>query len=168
MLNHIILIFVNVLAFIVIQTSFFYFIGSKQLNEIIANKVGIVKSYIKQDESYKSKVENYIKSKTIQDMLKKADEEEKTRTLQNIEVIKKWIGPPFIAVLSILIISIIILIATKSKWTGVDNVGISLVFTAYLTELFIFFGIIKQYEFLGDNTIYRFIYNLTKKMFKIN
>ena len=163
MLNHIILIFVNILAFIVIQTSFFYFVGSKKLNEIIANKMGIVKSFIKYDDSYKNEVKNYVKSKPIQDILKKADEEEKTRALQNIEIIKQWIGPPFIAALSIIIIAIIILVATKSKWTGVDNVGLTLVFTAYLTEIFIFFGIVKQYEFLGDNTIYKFIYNLIKE-----
>lgn len=162
MLNQVILIFVNVLVFIVIQTFFFYFVGSQQLNDIIVNKMGIIKSFIKYDNSYKNKVKNYVKSKPIQDILKKADEEKKTRASQNIEIIKQWIGPVLIAVLSILILAIIILIATKSKWTGVDNVAISLVFTAYLTEIFIFFGIIKQYEFLGDNTIYRFIYNLIK------
>ena len=163
MLNHVILISVNILAFIVIQTSFFYFVGSQQLNKVITNKIGIIKSFIKYDDSYKTGVKNFVKSKSIQDILKKAEEEEETRTLQNIEIIKQWIGPPLIAMLSILVLAIIILIATKSKWTGVDNVGISLVFTAYLTELFIFFGIINRYEFLGDNTIYKFVYNLIKK-----
>ena len=163
MLNNIILIFVNVLIFILMQTIFFYFVGSRQLEKVINDKVDIVNQYMKYDSSYKSKIKEYMNTEKIKNIINKAEDEEKERTQENIEIIKKWIGTPLIVLVSLLLICFIIFIIAKKKWTGIDNVGLSLVFTAYLTEICIFFGIIQKYIFLGDQTLYYFLYNLIKK-----
>ena len=52
-----ILILANVLVFIMM--TFFYFIGSEQLNTLIGEKVDIVNEYLKYNPDYKSTLKDY-------------------------------------------------------------------------------------------------------------
>lgn len=162
-LTNFILILANVLIFIVFQTVFFYFVGSQQMSKIIKNKTDIINKYLKISNIHKYETREFINSNEIKKRLLESKKEEKERKEKNIEVIKTWIGPPLIIVLMLLFICITMLYVNKVKWTGVDSVGLTLVVTAYVTEIVIFLGIIKKYEFLGDQPLYYFIYNLIKK-----
>ena len=162
-LTNFILILANVLIFIVFQTVFFYFVGSQQMSKIIKNKTDIINKYLKISNIHKYETREFINSNEIKKMLLESKKEEKERKEKNIEVIKTWIGPPLIIVLMLLFICITMLYVNKVKWTGVDSVGLTLVVTAYVTEIVIFLGIIKKYDFLGDQPLYYFIYNLIKK-----
>ena len=166
MIANIIIILTNVLIFILFQTVFFYLVGSEQLGKIIEDKVGIVNEYLQLNNNHKQKLKKLINTNKIQNMLIEANKEEKERTRNNIEVIKKWIGPPLIIVLVLIFICIIILSISTYKWTGVDSTALTLVVTAYLTEIVIFFGVIKRYDFLGDQPLYYFVYKLLKKELK--
>jgi amino acid transporter len=162
-LTNVILILANVLIFIVFQTVFFYFVGSQQMSKIIKNKTDIINKYLKISNIHKYETREFINSNEIKKRLLESKKEEKERKEKNIEVIKTWIGPPLIIVLMLLFICITMLYVNKVKWIGVDSVGLTLVVTAYVTEIVIFLGIIKKYEFLGDQPLYYFIYNLIKK-----
>jgi hypothetical protein len=151
---------------VLFQTVFFYLVGSQQLGKIVENKVDIVNEYLRLNNDHKHEIKKLINTNNIQNMLNKANEEEKERNLKNIEVIKNWIGPPLIIILTLIFICIIILSVSTNQWTGVDSVGLTLVITAYVTEIIIFLGIIKRYEFLGDQPLYYFVYNLLKKQVK--
>jgi Ca2+/Na+ antiporter len=133
------------------------------MGKIIENKTGIVNEYLKLNNIHKYETKDFINSNDIKNKLLESEKEEKERKEKNIEVIRTWIGPPLIIVLTLIFICIIMLRVNKIKWTGVDSVGLTLVVTAYVTEIVIFFGIIKRYEFLGDQPLYYFIYNLIKK-----
>jgi amino acid transporter len=162
-LTSVILILANVLVFIIFQVIFFYFIGSDQLNTLIGEKVDIVNEYLKYNPDYKSKLKDYIDSNEIQSMISKAQDEKKERSKKNINHILLWIGIPVGILLILMFLCVILLKIFKVEWTAIDNVGLTLIVTAYVTELAIYFGVIKKYEFLGDQTLYYYIYDLFKK-----
>lgn len=158
-----ILILANVLVFIIFQVTFFYFIGSEQLNTLIGEKVDIVNEYLKYNPDYKSTLKDYIESNEVQSLVSKAQEEKEERNRKNLNHILLWIGIPVSVLLILLFLCVILLKVFKVEWTAVDNVGLTLIVTAYATELAIYFGVIKKYEFLGDQTLYYYIFDLFKK-----
>ena len=74
----------------------------------------------------------------------------------------KWIGIPFGACILFLIMSVIVQINLGSSWTSSDTFLLIMIVSAYATELVIYFGIMKQYEFIGDNQLYYLIYKKVK------
>lgn len=162
-LTSIILILANVLVFIIFQVIFFYFIGSEQLNTLIGEKVDIVNEYLKYNSDYKSTLKDYIESNEVQSIVSKAQEEKEERNRKNLNHILLWFGIPVGVLLILLFLCIILLKIFKVEWTAIDNVGLTLIVTAYATELAIYFGVIKKYDFLGDQALYYYIYDLFKK-----
>ena len=51
---------------------------------------------------------------------------------------------------------------SQKKWKSVDTLSLFFVTLAYLTELFLFFCVISQYVFIGDQYL---IYNFILKLF---
>lgn len=166
-LSHIILILLNVLIFIIFQTIFFYFVGSKQIDIIVEDKMDIINTYLSYNTTAKNNLKTYLESNSdINTILENADEDEATRINSNLNLIGVWIGIPCVVIIILLIICAFIMYALKIKWTGIDNVGLILVLCAYLTEIVLYFGVIKKYNFIGDQTIYSFMYSLFSEQLK--
>ena len=165
-LSNIILILLNVLIFIIFQTIFFYFVGSKQLDIIISDKVDIINSYISKNSAAKEELKAFISTDEISKTLESAEIDENNRISENFKLIGMWIGIPCGIILLLLAICVSLMFAFRIQWTGIDNVGLLLIVTAYLTEIILYFGVIKKYNFIGDQKLYYFIYKLFSKEIK--
>lgn len=167
-LSNMIIMFSNILFFIVVQTLFFKYIASKQFEIVLEDKVDILNEYLKYDEQQKEKIKVYMEKEETKELIKKGNEQEKKRDKLNNNLIMKWIGIPFIIVLIIFIASVGRLKLQGKYWTKIHTGLLLLVVTAYLTELFIYFGIVKQYQFYGDQKIYSTLYNNLYELNELN
>ena len=163
------IVFANVLFFMVVQTAFFYFIASKEYEDVIVSKLDIVKRYASKNEIFKMLV-NMYKNKYLEDNKQEIEKQTKERKQNNEKLTLEYCGVPILIVSSIVVL---LLVATKTKvlskvtinnatikgllnstpWNKYDNLGLILVLLAYITELFFFFFIVKKYEYVGDNYI---------------
>jgi hypothetical protein len=158
-LSNMVIIFSNILFFITVQTLFFKFIASKLFEIVLEDKVDILNEYVKYDEQQKEKIKVYMEKEETKELVKKGSEQEKKRDKLNNKLIMKWIGIPFVIVIIIFIASVARLKLQGKYWNKIHTGLLLLVVSAYLTELFVFFGIVKQYQFYGDQQIYSTLYN---------
>jgi hypothetical protein len=168
------IVFANVLFFMVVQTAFFYFIASKEYEDVIVSKLDIVKRYASKNDTFKTLL-NIYKNKYLGDNKQEIDKQTKEREHKNKKLTIEYCGIPILIVTGILLL---LLVGTKTKvlsklhinnqvvnnllkptkWNEYDNLGIVLVVMAYVTELLFFFLIVKKYEYVGDNYIYNNIF----------
>ena len=159
----------NILFFIVVQYLFFTLIASKQLSQVIINKVGLLNEYLKLNESEKLFLSKSKHSDETASLLTDASMEKNERLSLNTNLFKKRMLP-LIIVLSILIIITFIFVYRNRNTSGGEidfsyKLGLGLIVGAYVTELLFFFGIVKQYIFIGDHTIISNLYNgIDKKL----
>jgi hypothetical protein len=155
-----IIIFANVIFFIVVQTFFFKYIASKQFNVVLADKMGILNTYLKYDSGAREKVEEMLGSEEVAALKAKAKEQEKDRNSKNWIKIESWIGPVALAALVVMATFIFLLVKSgRGEWTSVDTSILTLVVGAYTTEIMFYMGIVRQYAFYGDQNIYATFYN---------
>lgn len=156
-----IIAFVNILFFIVVQTIFFKFVASKQFNVVLKDKVDILNSYLSYDPEAKVAVHAWKASPEYQVLEQTALIQERKREDLNVALMKSWIGVPFLLAIVILTIFLYMLLKSNSKdtWTGVDTAVLSLVVGAYATEILFYLTIVRQYEFYGDIQIYNKLYS---------
>lgn len=158
-----IITFANIIFFIVVQTLFFKFVASKQFNNVLGNKVGIFNTYVKYNPQFKAAVEEFLGSDQVKAIEEAAKTQEKERNAANNDLIKSWIGIPLVVAVVILLIFIWLLFKQSTDsgnaWSSIDTAILTLVVGAYATELMFFFGIVRRYEFYGDQQIYSRLYD---------
>lgn len=153
--NDLIPIFVNVMFFMIIQTIFFLYVASKQLENVLIDKINFVKILSDNNplvKSYITEIKKQYLQKDFTDIILK-------RNTYNNEILIIYCGIP------IIVVSILFLIAvfmkSNQQWSKVDTLSLFFVTLAYITELFLFFCVITQYVFIGDmNLIYNFTFQL--------
>jgi len=155
--NDLIPIFMNVMFFMSIQTIFFLYVASKQFENVLINKINIIKVLSENNPYIKSLIQNYknsyISNKNFDIIISE-------RERYNNEILLIYCGIPMI-VISIILLYIIFFMKSDKAWNNVDTLSLFFVTLAYLTELFLFFCIITQYIFIGDvNLIFNFIINI--------
>jgi len=158
-LSNMVIIFSNILFFIVVQTLFFKYIASKQFEIVLKDKINIFNTYLKYDSEQKEKIKKYLEKDETKQMLEKGKLQENERNKLNNKLIIKWIGIPFIVTLIIFIASVGRLKLQNKYWTKIHTGLLLLVVTAYLTELFVYFAIVRQYKFYGDHELYATLFN---------
>lgn len=173
--SNVFIVLLNALFFMIVQTLFFYFIASNQIDDIIVSKVELINKYAEYDGNLNNYLKEYINSdefKQKRERVKLLNDERqsKNRKILLNKVILPFIIPIFIIFL-IYGIFIFTSYETNKKWFGnnineddfsfniADKILIFFVIFAFLTELIIFFGVIRQHEFIGDfvsiNDIYK-------------
>lgn len=162
----------NIFLFIFVQTGFFYFVASKQFNNVLESKIDILNLYLKSSPSTRQQVKDFLQSNEVKEIQKLAKEQEIKRTQMNKDLIKQKMLPLLLFVTALIVIIIFMMMANKNNsWStfGVtEQVLLGLVLTAYVTEIMFFFGIVKKYEFYGDyrimNTFYKSIKEYLNKI----
>lgn len=155
--NDLIPIFMNVMFFMVIQTIFFLYVASKQFENVLIDKINILKVLSENNPYIKSLIQNY---KTSYITNKNFDIIIAERERYNNEILLIYCGIPII-VISILLLYVIFFMKSDKSWNRVDSLSLFFVTLAYLTELFLFFCVITQFIFIGDiNLIYNFVVNI--------
>jgi len=162
-------IFCNIFLFIVVQTLFFYTVASKQFNMVLEEKVDILNTYFKYDKESAENMEEYLKSERVRQIKEDAKVQEKNRNEANIQLIKDEIGPLLLITTGFILLVIFAMRMNKeNKWSSfekTDKVLLGSVLLAYSTELLFFFGIVRQFEFVGDHEIlFKFFQNIRTKL----
>lgn len=155
----------NIFLFIFVQTGFFYFIASKQFNNVLESKIDILNLYIKSSPSTREQIKNFLNSDEVKEIQKLAKEQEIKRTQMNKDLIKQKMLPLLLFVTALIVVIIYMMMSNKNNsWSTfglTEQILLGLVLTAYVTEIMFFFGIVKKYEFYGDyrimNTFYKSI-----------
>ena len=183
--NHtplILITFLNVAFFMIVQILFYYFIVSKQIDEIVISKVGIINTYIKYSKFVNNKIKEFKNSNDYKIKEKQAENTEIKRLSINRNIIWMKLKNFLIIVLSIIIFCIIILTifsfsyiqkkfnlnskeASKITLSLSDKILILFVLGAFTTELLFFFGMVNRYEFVGDHEISSVLYNNFAKQY---
>ena len=152
------LLFWNLLIFIVFQSIFFYFISSAFLFEVLDSKISAIGKFAINGLS-KTELEVLKTSlvQNVEEIKDQAEKDEAKRAIENkeflIERIKndwlRWVGILFV------LSGIGLVVSGSSNWY---NVGLmSIVVFAYLTEVWLFFFMMKPYEYIGTYEIIKYI-----------
>jgi hypothetical protein len=159
--SNMIIILANVFVYMLIQTLFFYFIASKQFNNLLINKVDIVNDYISVDKNANNNMRQFLQTPNVTVIQEKAKSQNNECKTINIKNIIKYIGLPFIITIICLCYFIYALIKYKKEFTSADKFALFLILAVYAIDLLFFFLVIKKYEFVGDEYLY---YNLYKNI----
>jgi hypothetical protein len=149
--NEWIIILTNVIFFMVVQTLFFKFIASKQYENVLENKLDMVKDFVKRNPKMRdnlkiSKSENKKKLDPI------AKKQLKEREKLNRELTWLYCGIP-IVITAVCMAYVLFVMKKTREWSTVDSLGVFYVIFAYSTEILFFFFMVKKYEFVGDQYI---------------
>lgn len=154
--NDWIVIFSNVLFFMVVQTFFFRYVVSKQYENVLVSKLEMVKTLASKNENVKQYIEEF-KRETIANYKNIATEKEIKRNIENKKLTLKYCWSLIIIVTVVLtglaIYSVYGHLSGSHKWTLPDTLNMLFVLLAYSTEIFFYFFIVRKYEFVGDNYI---------------
>ena len=162
----------NIFLFIFVQTGFFYFVASKQFNNVLESKIDILNLYIKSSPTTREQIKNFLGSDEVKEIQKLAKEQEIKRTQMNKDLIKQKMLPLLLFVTALIVVIVYMMMANKNNsWSTfglTEQILLGLVLTAYVTEIMFFFGIVKKYEFYGDyrimNTFYKSIKEYLNKV----
>ena len=146
-----IVIFSNVIFFMVVQSLFFIAIASKQYENVLANKMDFVSRFVSKSSMSKQKLKD-LKDTFLQQNIGIAEGQHKQRMQENKKYIKKFCVYPIMAAVAVLL-CIIYYFKTDLPWTSIDSLNLTLVMLAYATELYFFFFIVRKFEFVGDHYI---------------
>lgn len=157
--SNMIVVFANIIFFMVVQTLFFRYVASKQFDIVLTNKAQIVADYLQYDKDAALKYQYFKSSEQAAKIREEAEKQQKQRDDDNFNSMLKWIGiPVFIAVFIMIVFISMIFIKDNEEWDNVDTILLSFVFCAYIAEILFYLGIVNKYEFYGDQSIYSNLY----------
>lgn len=147
--NDWLIVFCNVIFFMVVQTYFFRLVASKQYETVLEKKLGLIQALIDENPIAREQVNKYTQEyiekhkDTIQEQKKKRE-----RVNEVLEKKHTW-NYIMYAILALLLAWTF----SNQKWTKVHTLGLVFVVFAYTTELMFFYGIVQRYEFVGDHKL---------------
>lgn len=148
-----IVILSNLLFFMLVQTAFFWYIASKQYENVLSSKLDTLKLLASKNSLFKRELDA-VKDEYMNKHEQKAKELEMKRAKLNRKLTWKYCGKLIVITTMILFVLILTYFFIKGRpWNDVDTLNMIFVTLAYCTELFFFFFIVKKYEFVGDNYI---------------
>lgn len=156
--SNMIVILANIIFFMVVQTLFFKYVASRQFNIVLEDKANIVEEYLKHDPKANAKFREFKNSERVKAIQKAASDQEKIRETENMSNTMMWIGIPLLIVVALLIFFIGKLFFKKEEWDTTDSILLSFVVFAYVIEVLFYLGIVRQYQFYGDQAIYDNLY----------
>jgi hypothetical protein len=159
--NNWIVLLSNVTVFIVIQTMFFIFYASNIVGNTLEDKAGYVKTYI-QANGWEDELESLINSNNIKEMKSRAEEKKTERFNQNMKSSLMYFAPIVATLLLIIAFLFIYSILTRS-FNIKTVVSTVIVFHVYLTELLLFFFVVKPYKYITDSYLPEFFLNKFRK-----
>lgn len=165
-----IIIFSNVLIFMLMQILLFWYVISREIENIIINKSILIKRIIMDSNIFYSKFNNFIQSEEYINIYNKSINDKKTRIDFNLNLTWEWMLPPFLIVICILIGGIIYAIHIHTKIDQdnpnslridkTDSIILTTVFFSFLTEIIIIFILIMRYVYISDMDIIIFFSNI--------
>lgn len=157
-----IVVIATIIFFIIMQTLFFRYITANQLKIVLEDKADFFEEYLKHDENANARYLAFKESKQYHNIQEEAIREEKIRDSKNLTETMLWIGIPLILMIILFLFFIILLIFKEHAWDSTDTMLLCFVVFSYITEIFFYFGIIRQYQYYGDQAIFSNLYHSIK------
>ncbi|VBB18000.1 hypothetical protein YASMINEVIRUS_463 [Yasminevirus sp. GU-2018] len=157
--SNMIVVFANIIFFMIVQTLFFKYVASKQFNIVLEDKADIVEQYLKHDSKANLIYKKFRESGDAKTLRELAEKQEAERESINTSNTMMWIGIPFIIGVLFLVFFVGRLYFKSEVWDSVDTILLSFVVFAYATEILFYLGIVRKYQFYGDQSIYSNVYS---------
>lgn len=143
------IVFASVIFFIMTQSFFWIHVGSKQLENIIREKSEVASNFLKFSDP---EVKNYICNSLEKSKNSHTEDETALQSLNKTllhELTWPWVLTLTLSSVICVSIKLVMSGTTNSDWTSF-RFGLMLVIGSFLTELIIFFCVIKPYVLIGD------------------
>jgi hypothetical protein len=145
---------------------FFVYVVSNMYEKLLTNKINFVKTLEDNNSNIKTLIHN-IKHNFIEtyknntfDTIEYFNQFKSQRQSINNNLTLLYGGIPII-ILCFILLCIFIKKNVKNNWNSSHTFGFILIILSYIVEVILFFCIISQYEFVGDNyLIYNFLKNV--------
>ncbi len=156
-----IIIFTNVLTFMTIQTAFFWYIASNNIENIIDKKSHLIIEFKELFPEITDNINTFANSSDFQDIKRSANESFYLRQENNKRLLYNYMIPPFTMIICMLSLVTAIERFYIKKFDKIDGLILSTVFMCFLTEIIFYFTIIHDAEIISDiDVIIMFISNM--------
>lgn len=163
--SNLFIVVANVLAYIILQTLFFWFIASNSVNYVLEDKAALVHTFFSQRDSTKRMMESYLDNPVNTDYLPTIAARQKSdRDSQNWELVKTYIMPIAVVLLVALVVIRGVMYFRKQPFTRIDMFLLFLVLGAFTTELYFFLTVSSQLTYIGDGEITWTLYSALKRV----
>ena len=147
----------NILFFMTVQIFFYWFIASRQIDNVCASKAKILVILREQMQREGRHEEILALDAAVLGAAEQkrlmVENERKQRDQANKTLIRKWILPPII-VATLLIIGLVGYNHTRRyPFTFAHKFGLCLVLLAYVTEIFFYVFVVRPYVMVSDSDI---------------
>jgi len=161
--NNLIIVIVNVIFFMFVQTLFFNLVASQQYVNVLKSKVDILNILSQKDPHIRTLLSAF-KTDYIKTHIETAKKQEALRKEHN-DALARQHSYHYIALATVVLVAIVLPMKSKENWGPVDTLNLIIVLLAYSTELVFFFFVVRKYEFVGDHYI---IATLAKEIKQLN
>ena len=157
----------NILFFVVVQSLFFKHVAAKQMDVVIAGKVGAIKTYVNKNPDLKDKVRDFANSGDFVKNVCNLSDNVKKNADHNEIVLWECAKPHVIAMTVAIAVSVLVIIwfqvfgGKEDSLELKDMVSLILVVLAFSTEIVFFLTIVSKYQFIGDMGLTHMIYDCT-------
>ncbi len=156
----ILVIFCNVLIFMFFQILLFWYVISKEIENIIIDKSLILHDIIQNSTVLHNQLIDYTLSEEYLKVYNQSIEDSEERNQFNISLTWTWMFFPFTIVILIIFIGISYAIyihrctsKNNMKLDKTDMIILITVFLSFLTEIIFIFVLIMEYEYVSDMDI---------------
>ena len=145
----------NVLFFVVIQTFFFMFIASREIDRVVANKSKVIHSLRREMVASGMQrgvdaLDHHMYQQRERLRTENVGRARALRHLHNWMLAGRWILPVALALTLALVFCIVMVKRKGHGFSYAHRVGLALVVVAYLTEVLFFLLVVERYRMLGD------------------
>ncbi len=156
---NLIVVFANVLSFVLLETLFFWFVASNAIGAVVQDKATVVAYFAGQKRSTRealiSELENEYNTQTIPSV---AAKQLRQREEQNFHLVLTHIAP-----VAVTMVIMIIVLYMAMKWKGkpftrIDTFLLGMVLFAFSTEIYFYITVTSQIVYVGDNELMAEVY----------
>lgn len=146
----------NIAFFIVFQCIFFYYFGCKQYDNMLKKKANFVKGFL-----HNSPLVGPVTCAKISEFIEKNKDEAIRQELERNRFNKKLLkneAAKFVLPCVIIAIFAFIIAKRRNIWGSEHNISLVLISACFITELFIYKGVFKTYNIVGDYELLNMLY----------
>lgn len=161
---NLLILFANLLAFVLLQTTFFWFVASRNVEAVLEDKSEYITELMSKRGITLEMLRDYLNSDdATQKMPEVAKSMRAEREAENFELLKTYILPVVIALGSALLLVFLALIVRGQPLTSIDLFLLFLVLGAFSTELYFYLTVTSQLIHLSDTRIVYELFNGVKR-----
>jgi len=167
----ILIIFCNVLIFMVAEILLFWYVISDAIENIISEKSSIVKEIIKNSTVLQEQINTYTQSPTYLQIYNQSIIDKEQRITYNINLTWQWMLIPFLFVIGVITVGILYTLYIHNytsnnslKLDKTDGILLTLMILSFLTEIIFIFVLVTRYEYISDLDIIIFLMNFYEEI----